>query len=684
MAIATVNANNSSAVGDAVQDGSSWRLTQPYAAGSYQGNSTPTAIATTSIYGDDKVWDTDLSNTGSANSGYRSDGELTNQRLAVDLGASPFAAYGCRIANGHHIGTQTDLGAKNVVIYGSNNAADYSSVYGTDNAMVQLWSGQLDEHTAVDEVDWQELTFSNAAAYRYIIVEIADNWGSTYAITVRRIQLLSAVEDGTPSVIITSDELDAGVEQAFDHATALENATGAPSASYEYTDDAGASSYASAGNIAALQAVSNTGHRLERFRITVTGDAGDLFDSLTIETYALDLTPPSVPSIGTIESVGADPNLGFFSDWTEPTDTDFNNVQVECNIDGAGWLSVESDADLAASSDPMKFNESKAGSQVQEAGWLYQNHFARNGYGTGTTVQVRARSFDNIGNNSAYSTSALLTMEDEATAPGTPAATLGSTGDSQLTINVVPAEETDTVYLRYSAGSVWSAEDETLKVTGTGTITPTGLTNEALYKCILYAKKANGLTSDWTFPIYATPTGGSLTPVGVISITKSLLRDALASCSSWQTWVEAANAEEAKQSIHMMALPEVDGEDYATTLTNARPYAIIGTGEELFSNQIAGGMRNYLQPGGDAILLLEANVPDAYRAASKLDDAAVWFDNKIGAVMDDLAEKGGLSEGLAITGINLVDGPYRTEKKEHAKFGDCFVAIFSISWGQAG
>ena len=132
----------------------------------------------------------------------------------------------------------------------------------------------------------------------------------------------------------------------------------------------------------------------------------------------------------------------------------------------------------------MKFNEALAGTQTQEAGWLYQNHYARNGYNTGQTAQLRFRSFDDTGNNSEYSTSSILTMA-AASDPVTPTLTRITPGANSMTLDITADTGTDVIYGRYRRNQpayTWVERSESFKVTGSGSIEITGLIDGIEYE----------------------------------------------------------------------------------------------------------------------------------------------------------------------------------------------------------
>lgn len=67
-----------------------------------------------------------------------------------------------------------------------------------------------------------------------------------------------------------------------------------------------------------------------------------------------------------------------------------------------------------------------------------------------------------------------------------------------MALSIVAAAPTDVIYARHKlkGATTWSAESETFKLTGTGTIVITGLANASRYQFSGYAKAAS-LESEW-------------------------------------------------------------------------------------------------------------------------------------------------------------------------------------------
>lgn len=109
----------------------------------------------------------------------------------------------------------------------------------------------------------------------------------------------------------------------------------------------------------------------------------------------------------------------------------------------------------------------------------------------------------------AIVTGGLLTGASPGFIPGAPVLTGAVAGDTEVVLTFTADDAADVIYARYrrvAAGQEWSAESETFKRTGSGTITITGLTNSWLYEFTGYAKDDDSVLSVWAGPRMAIPT----------------------------------------------------------------------------------------------------------------------------------------------------------------------------------
>lgn len=116
-------------------------------------------------------------------------GTTTNQRFHIDLGVMKVIGR-IYYENSHDSGSNTDTGAKNFILQGSNNAAAFAELtYATDTNWTQITTGQFAQHAAADSADPKYIIVPPHQAYRYFAFKIADNWGNAGWLGVRRITL---------------------------------------------------------------------------------------------------------------------------------------------------------------------------------------------------------------------------------------------------------------------------------------------------------------------------------------------------------------------------------------------------------------------------------------------------------------------------------------------------------------
>ena len=121
-------------------------------------------------------------------------GTVTNQAFHIDLGSSKIITK-IYYENVHNSGSNTNRGAKNYTLWGSNTDGAFAdTTYATDTNWTQLTvdDSQFDQHVAANQVDPKYIYVTNSTAYRYYRVKIADNWGATDYMGLKRIELQSS------------------------------------------------------------------------------------------------------------------------------------------------------------------------------------------------------------------------------------------------------------------------------------------------------------------------------------------------------------------------------------------------------------------------------------------------------------------------------------------------------------
>lgn len=116
-------------------------------------------------------------------------GTVTNQRFHIDLGAMKVIGR-IYYENAHNSGGDTNSGIKNFILQGSNSAAAFADLtYSTDTDWTQITIGQFTKHIAANQADPKYIIVPPHQAYRYFAIKIADNWGSSYYMGHRRVEL---------------------------------------------------------------------------------------------------------------------------------------------------------------------------------------------------------------------------------------------------------------------------------------------------------------------------------------------------------------------------------------------------------------------------------------------------------------------------------------------------------------
>ena len=144
---------------------------------------------------------------GSQNNMWLSNSPI-NQKLNVDLGSAKLITR-IYYENGHHGGGNTDVGAKDYILYGTNSSIAFDNVIYSDTTdLVELSDGSFEQHVASDTVDPKYILVSNVTAYRYYIFRLTNNWGNGSYVGVRRITLQEDCENMSSDSSSSSSSLD--------------------------------------------------------------------------------------------------------------------------------------------------------------------------------------------------------------------------------------------------------------------------------------------------------------------------------------------------------------------------------------------------------------------------------------------------------------------------------------------
>ena len=102
----------------------------------------------------------------------------TNQRFHFAAG-EPIVLKRLYYSNYHNAGANTNRGAKNFILQGSNSISSFNeTTYATDTGWTQIATGQFEQHAASDTADLKTINITgNTTPYKYYALKIADNWG---------------------------------------------------------------------------------------------------------------------------------------------------------------------------------------------------------------------------------------------------------------------------------------------------------------------------------------------------------------------------------------------------------------------------------------------------------------------------------------------------------------------------
>ena len=183
--------------------------------------------------------------------------------------------------------------------------------------------------------------------------------------------------------------------------------------------------------------------------------------------------------------------------------------------------------------------------------------------------------------------------------------------------------------------------------------TPTeidGLTAGATY--IFTAYISNGLEKSLSSPVRVitlTADEDDGTPDGVLSRPLHYLRETIAASETFRNWVGATTGTE-EENLAAARLRVAIIRDSSGQL----PIVTIGHGDQFGKQQIAGGLHNHLRLAGSLSMTIDAAV-----AAGDTDEIAAYkFENKVGAILDEMEAVAGTGGYLDISGWEIKDGPY--------------------------
>lgn len=136
-----------------------------------------------------------LIGTEANNSWCSANNQQANQKFNIDLGAAKTLKQ-VYLENYHQSGTVTNVGIRNFSVYGTNSADAFNNTTYADGTNLTLLGSFLAlEHNAANSEHPQYFSLSNESnlSFRYVVVKIADNYGHSQNVGIRRIELQEQV-----------------------------------------------------------------------------------------------------------------------------------------------------------------------------------------------------------------------------------------------------------------------------------------------------------------------------------------------------------------------------------------------------------------------------------------------------------------------------------------------------------
>lgn len=255
--------------------------------------------------------------------------------------------------------------------------------------------------------------------------------------------------------------------------------------------------------------------------------------------------------------------------------------------------------------------------------------------------------------------------------PAKPTVVIKSVASGTVTLTLSGVVGTAYAYYRKGTSGTWSAKSESWKLIADGDLAITGLDNDCAYAFM--AQNEDGVPSRIAESdiVWTSPTAGTKTAAGALSLPMENLRTLLANSAHFQSWVGVADAESAKAHIYIAA---IDGADVVTS----RPFAMITNvpGQANFdSNAVAGGGRMHFFDTGSLYLWFESAIATADQSSHQ--DAHFVFLNNAGEFVDDMKTLAGSGSYMAVTDFKVVNGPVRAAKEEQTEY---YQIVFEVSY----
>lgn len=336
---------------------------------------------------------------------YPGNANYENQRIGFYVDTTHGAWVGRQYATGHSIGSE-------VINAGDNYGVGYAYTPTTFSCRLTRVSNVF--HFYVRDLDsdsWSEvgsgLDYTLASSGDFVIC--AENYNGT-AFTAVRFDYAKIVAGGSfsaESLIRDSGVmyLYAGSGYAHDFSTLSVSSTGSPTVKFKYASyasdqgwttkaqvDANATWNDTWLSVAELAATENIDNSYLYLKAQITGNASQSLDSVTINTYAIDVTPPAVPTSTKFALFETD---NYAMIWVEPEDADFSHCELRRDVDGTTKYLQDDFTWDTGSTSLASFCDGGTGCDYPRSNYIDEDV-------VGTSVAYYVRSVDAIGNASSW------------------------------------------------------------------------------------------------------------------------------------------------------------------------------------------------------------------------------------------------------------------------------------------
>lgn len=158
-------------------------------------------------------------------------------------------------------------------------------------------------------------------------------------------------------------------------------------------------------------------------------------------------------------------------------------------------------------------------------------------------------------------------------------------------------------------------------------------------------------------------TGGMTSPVDA-------MRTLIANSSTFQDWVDADDATEAKAFIFLFEMLES---------AIVFPSVIISMDKWKSNGYASSSTGTLFINSGSLIVQFQGLAPESYVASSE--NGIVWWLNQMESILDDMRSLSATGGYLDIKNIESTFGPARFDETRRHQGGDVIQQIFNITWG---